>query len=347
MMSRVRKIESVAKLPEYPQRLREIPGAPGCLYVVGELPREDVPCVAVVGARECSEYGRGVAAWLGRELGNAGVQVVSGMARGIDGICQTAVLQAGGISFAVLGCGVDVCYPRQNQELYESLCARGGVLSEYEPGTPPRAQNFPPRNRIVSGLADAVVVVEAREKSGTLITVDMALEQGREVYVVPGRITDGLSTGCNRLMKAGAGILLDVEEFMDEVWGKCGARRIPGWESKEEKCEERQEKREAAAFGIPSGGKENQSGSQSVVSPEEKLVLAAIDFYPRSVEEIRRRLGEKMEERQLNAVLMRLCLAGMVSQVSPGYFCKRESTVISKYSADSQRRVSKKTRFSK
>lgn len=178
-------------------------------------------------------------------------------------------------------------------------------------------------------------VREAREKSGTLITVDMALEQGREVYVVPGRITDGLSTGCNRLMKAGAGILLDVEEFMDEVWGKCGARRISGWESKEEKCEERQEKREAAAFGIPSGGKENQSGSQSVVSPEEKLVLAAIDFYLRSVEEIRRRLGEKMEERQLNAVLMRLCLAGMVSQVSPGYFCKRESTVISKYSADS------------
>ncbi len=304
---------------EYPQRLREIPGAPKCLYVTGRLPREDVPCVAVVGARECSEYGKRVAAWLGRELGNAGVQVVSGMARGIDGICQEAALEAGGISFAVLGCGVDVCYPKQNRELYECLCVRGGVLSEYEPGTPPRAQNFPPRNRIVSGLADAVVVVEAREKSGTLITVDMALEQGREVYVVPGRITDGLSAGCNRLMKAGAGILLDVGEFVDEVWGRCGARRISGWKRGEERCKERQEKIETAISG---GGKENQGERQSALSSEGRMVLEAIDLYPRSVEEIRRALGAKMEERQLNAVLMRLCLTGAVSQVSPGHFCK-------------------------
>ena len=147
------------------------------------------------------------------------------MARGIDGIGQQAALQAGGSSFAVLGCGADICYPRQNQDLYDRLCKQGGVISEYEWGTPPRAGYFPPRNRIVSGLADAVIVVEARKKSGTLITVDMALEQGKEVYAVPGRLVDDLSSGCNYLIKNGAGILLDMEEFMEELWKQYRLKR--------------------------------------------------------------------------------------------------------------------------
>lgn len=210
---------------EYPRRLLEIPQAPKQLYVRGKLPEEGVPSVAVIGARDCSYYGQEVAKRLGRLFGENGIQVISGMARGIDGIGQQAALQAGGSSFAVLGCGADICYPRQNQDLYDRLCKQGGVISEYEWGTPPRAGYFPPRNRIVSGLADAVIVVEARKKSGTLITVDMALEQGKEVYAVPGRLVDDLSSGCNFLIKNGAGILLDMEEFMEELWKQYRLKR--------------------------------------------------------------------------------------------------------------------------
>ena len=210
---------------EYPRRLLEIPQAPKQLYVRGKLPEEGVPSVAVIGARDCSYYGQEVAKRLGRLFGENGIQVISGMARGIDGIGQQAALQAGGSSFAVLGCGADICYPRQNQDLYDRLCKQGGVISEYEWGTPPRAGYFPPRNRIVSGLADAVIVVEARKKSGTLITVDMALEQGKEVYAVPGRLVDDLSSGCNYLIRNGAGILLDMEEFMEELWKQYRLKR--------------------------------------------------------------------------------------------------------------------------
>lgn len=202
----------------YPERLKNIPDAPYCLFVRGRLPGEDIPAVAVVGARECSEYGRYVARELGTALGRHGVTVVSGMAKGIDGISQEAALEGGGTSLGVLGSGVDICYPAQNRGLYRRLTEGGAVLSTYPLGTPARPQNFPPRNRIVSGLADAVVVIEARVRSGTLITVDMALEQGREVYVVPGRVTDRLSDGCNRLIRQGAGVVLDLEEFAGEVW---------------------------------------------------------------------------------------------------------------------------------
>ena len=202
----------------YPRRLKDIPDAPYGLFVRGRLQTDDAPAVAVIGARECSEYGRYVAKCLGATLGRRGITVVSGMARGIDGISQEAALEAGGNSIGVLGSGVDICYPAQNRPIYERLIRTGAVISTYPLGTPALPRNFPPRNRIVSGLADAVVVVEARAKSGTLITVDMALEQGREVYIVPGRVTDRLSDGCNRLVKQGAGIVLSPESFLEEIW---------------------------------------------------------------------------------------------------------------------------------
>ena len=190
--------------PVFPRKLRDIPDAPAALYVKGRLPDPEVPAVAVVGARFCSSYGRYMARQFGLELAQSGFQVISGMALGVDGIAQTAALQAGGYSAGVLGCGVDVCYPPENRALHDSLCAQGGIISEYVPGTVPKPGLFPPRNRIISGLADAVLVVEARAKSGTLITVDMALEQGRDVFVLPGRATDRLSDGCNLLLKQGA-----------------------------------------------------------------------------------------------------------------------------------------------
>lgn len=203
--------------PEYPKRLREIPDPPFGLYILGKLPEDEGKSVAIVGARNCSPYGAHMAAELGRELAGYGVQVVSGMAKGIDGISQQAALNAGGISFGVLGSGVDVCYPPSNKGLYRQLVQQGGVLSEYPVGSQPRPERFPQRNRIISGLSDIVIVVEAKQKSGTLITVDMALEQGREIYCVPGRNTDKLSEGCNKLIAQGAGIYLSMEDFLERT----------------------------------------------------------------------------------------------------------------------------------
>lgn len=220
--------------PEYPKRLREIPDPPFGIYVLGKLPEDEGKSVAIVGARNCSPYGAHMAAELGRELAGYGVQVVSGMAKGIDGISQQAALNAGGESFGVLGSGVDICYPSSNKGLYRQLAQQGGVLSEYPVGSLPRPERFPQRNRIISGLSDVVIVVEAKQKSGTLITVDMALEQGREIYCVPGRNTDKLSEGCNKLIAQGAGIYLSMEDFLERtgiLFGKA-AERESGKEGK-------------------------------------------------------------------------------------------------------------------
>lgn len=254
---------------DYPQRLREIPDAPFCLYYKGGLPRQEVLSVAVVGARECSEYGEYVAVSLGRFLGEQGVQVISGMARGIDGISQRAAVQAGGSSFAILGCGVDICYPKANRELYGILEKRGGILSPYAPGTQPRPQLFPPRNRIVSGLADAVVVVEARQKSGTLITVDMALEQGRDVYAVPGRLTDRLSDGCNKLLREGAMVFLSPREFLAELRSSFPGKILEdrgGEDEKGERADEKGERAEEGGGGLR-GAKERKGEKKK--APEE------------------------------------------------------------------------------
>ncbi|MCR5558359.1 MAG: DNA-processing protein DprA [Butyrivibrio sp.] len=201
----------------FPDKLKNILNAPFALYLKGELPNPSKPSVAIIGARMCSEYGRYMARNFGRGLALAGVQVISGMARGIDGVSQKAALAAGGKSFGIVGNGVDVCYPEENIDIYEELCCNGGVISEFPPGTMPKASFFPMRNRIISGLADIILVIEAREKSGTQITVDTALEQGREVLAVPGRATDRLSDGCNLMISQGAGVALDVQDVLDRI----------------------------------------------------------------------------------------------------------------------------------
>lgn len=343
--------------PEYPERLKNISGSPKELYVLGRLPEEDRLSVAVIGARDCSEYGKYVARELGAVLGGSRISVVSGMARGIDGISQEAALNAGGSSFAVLGCGVDVCYPEANRQLYERLKISGGILSEYPPGSPALACHFPPRNRIVSGLADVVVVIEARVKSGTLITVDMALEQGREVYVAPGRVTDRLSDGCNRLIKQGAGILLSPEEFLRELLeGEIGkaARNLSverrrtkegeAWKEGEEwkkgeerregeewkKGEERKEggdrkEKEGEADKGDSAGKRKTKEISPGLPPELTAVLGALDFTPQTPEQIRARLPKEYQDKQIITYLMRICLESLAVQVSPGRFCRVKS----------------------
>ena len=177
------------------------------------------PAAAIIGARLASGYGREQARRFARRLASRGITIISGMARGIDGIAQKAALDAGGRSYAVLGCGVDICYPEENRELYDRLLQEGGIISEYPPGTYPEARLFPQRNRIISGLSDLVLVIEARKRSGTLITVDMALEQGREVYALPGRVSDSLSDGCNRLIRQGAGAATCPEDILEFFFG--------------------------------------------------------------------------------------------------------------------------------
>ncbi|MCM1183887.1 MAG: DNA-processing protein DprA [Roseburia sp.] len=212
------------KATDFPERLTNIPDPPFGLFYKGELPAAQAPSVAVIGARKCSEYGRYMAEHITEGLVRYGVDIISGMAMGIDGISQRKALKSGGRSYGVLGCGADVIYPPSNEPLYRMLLAEGGVLSEYPPQTAPRAALFPPRNRIISALADAVLVIEAREKSGTFITVDMALEQGREVYAVPGRCTDELSVGCNKLLRQGAGVAISAEDIMDDMgWERAAA----------------------------------------------------------------------------------------------------------------------------
>ena len=201
----------------FPQKVRHITDAPYALYYVGSLPDDYRKSVAIVGARSRSAYGSDVARMLAKALSEHGVQVISGLARGIDGDAHKGALEAQGDTFGVLGSGIDVCYPKEHKYLYEKIIEKGGIISEYPPGIQPVAYQFPARNRIIAGLSDCVVVIEAKEKSGSLITADFAMEQGRDVYALPGRITDPLSQGCNQLIKQGAGIVKSVEDFLADL----------------------------------------------------------------------------------------------------------------------------------
>jgi DNA processing protein len=201
----------------FPARLRAIFDPPRALYVRGEGDLEvlGLHAVAVVGARSCSPYGAQVARLLGRELAEAGVVVVSGLARGVDGEAHRGALDARGVTVAVLGCGIDRDYPASNAQLSRRIEENGLVISEYEPGIEPAPWRFPARNRIIAGLSEAVVVVEARERSGALITADFALEEGREVLAVPGEIVSSLSAGTNALLKLGAAPLTATADVLD------------------------------------------------------------------------------------------------------------------------------------
>lgn len=201
----------------YPKRLKEVDQHPPVLYLKGELAQQDEWAVAVVGTRRPSIYGRQVAEELGAFLAQNGITLVSGLARGVDAAAQDAALKAGGRSVAVLGCGLDRIYPPENQKLAERLITSGGLLSDYGIGTPPDSANFPPRNRIISGLSLATVVVEASQTSGALITATFAAEQGREVLAVPGHIHSPQSKGTNRLIQQGARPLLEMGDVLEAI----------------------------------------------------------------------------------------------------------------------------------
>lgn len=295
---RGRKIEALGYLQnQYPEKLAKISDPPPIIYCKGNIDILNKPSVAVIGARGCSNYGSLVAKELGRQLANMGIVVVSGMARGIDSICQWESLESGGESIGVLGSGVEVCYPPEKKPLYERLQAQGAIISENLPFTQPSPGLFPLRNRIISGLADIVVVVEARVKSGTLITVDMALEQGKEVYAIPGRITDHVSQGCNRLIKQGAGIIFSIEDFLEEI----GPMLKKNYESKEE-------------------------GYVSGLSPEEKIILKVLDVTYKTMEEIYRMVKKDIPSISiihLMELLLELQMKQIVKEEGGYYFCNK------------------------
>ncbi len=297
--------------PEYPQILNYYERMPDGLYLKGKFPDPSRKTVAIVGARNCSSYGRGQALQFARILAQEGVQIISGLAFGIDTYAHQGALQGGGKTFAVMGCGADVCYPKENYLLYEEILKNeGGILSEYEPGTPPLAWHFPIRNRIISALADIVLVIEARKKSGSLITAEYALEQGKSIYAVPGRIGDSCSSGCNALIAQGAGIAWGPEALLEELF--------PEWMDKEQG--EEREKSEKKSFA--EGRRENSEKIQKLTG-EERLVFNQLDSQEKSLAEISASCG--LESRKVAAILTMFCMDGQAVSLTPGYYCRAEN----------------------
>lgn len=295
---------------DYPERMRSVPNPPAVLYYQGRLPSDIKPSIAIIGARACSEYGSFLAKEFGSKLAMAGIQIISGLAMGIDGISQAAAVAAGGKSFGVLGCGVDICYPASNRFLYEKLRQQGGILSEYAPGTQPAAGLFPPRNRIISGLSDAVVVIEAREKSGTLITVDMALEQGREVFAVPGRVTDSLSSGCLKLLHQGAGLAVSPQDILESLYG-IGMI-----------------KEDAGIYNI----EEKEAAQADLLSEKEKQVLLHLTALSKTPEEIYAEFCGAFSIQEIMGILVELCVKGMAVQEPGNGYCQKNPCILKKYS---------------
>lgn len=282
---------------DYPRRLKEIKDAPPIVFLKGELMRDHVPSVSIIGARECSVYGGNVARRLGELFAEAGVAVISGMARGVDSISQGAAVDAGGYSLALLGGGVDVIYPKESAGLYHKLLKTGGVMSEHAPGTEPRPHFFALRNRLISGLSDVVCVVEAKAQSGTLITVDTALEQGREVFAVPGRISDITSFGTNELIRQGAGIISDLDGFVADFLSEYSFARP--------------DKKERPA-------KEKDSPSCDFLTSNEKLALKCADEESVTADILALKTG--MPAYELLGICVNLCQKGIFKSVGAGRF---------------------------
>lgn len=267
---------------EYPARLREIDQPPPVLYIRGEYLQDDLFAVAIVGTRKVTPYGRQVTEELASFLAANGITVVSGLARGVDAIAHQTALKVGGRTMAILGSGVDRIYPPEHRGLAEQMMERGAVISDYAVGTPPDASNFPPRNRIISGLSLAVVVVEAAETSGALITAEFAAEQGREVFAIPGNIYAPQSKGVNRLIQKGAQPLLTPEDLMQ-------------------------------ALDLTRVGEQKSARKILPADETEARVLDVLSGEPLHVDEIRNLAGLPIEK--ISATLALMELKGMVRQV--------------------------------
>ncbi len=275
---------------KYPERLKKLIDPPYALFCRGSLPKEEKRSVAIVGARKCTAYGENQALKYGEVLAKAGVQIISGMARGIDGAAQRGALNGEGHTYGVLGCGVDICYPREHKGLYQDIQNKGGLLSEQLPGVPPYAQNFPARNRIISGLADMILVIEAQEKSGSLITADIALDQGKDVYALPGPVTSPMSQGCHRLIAQGAGILISPQELLEEM--------------------------NISPQELAMQSDENKK----MLETTENMLYSCLDLFPKGIQELLDKT--KMAPEKLLQELISLQLEGKIKEISKNYYVR-------------------------
>lgn len=282
---------------EYPSRFRTISEAPYFIYYKGVIPSENKPSLAIIGARNCSIYGQEIAHCFSKILAENGVQIISGMARGIDGHAHKGALEAQGYTCGVLGFGIDICYPKEHSGLKKELETNGGVITEYALGTPGVSQNFPARNRLIAGIADAVLVIEAAKKSGTLITVDYALEQGKMVYAVPGRIGDRLSEGCNEIIKDGGKMVTTPEDILAEFQLKL--------QNETKSCRKQKNK--------------------LVLERQEKIVYACLDLEPRHIEQLI--LMTKLPQKELSVLLIRLEIKGYIRQPVKNYYVKNINSI--------------------
>jgi DNA processing protein len=279
----------------YPARLKEIYDPPPVLYVRGELRQEDDLSISIVGSRKTSSYGRGITERISQDLARCGVTIVSGMARGIDSVAHWGALLAGGRTIAVLGCGIDVIYPPENRPLFGRIIEQGAVLSEFRMGSLPEGGHFPKRNRIISGMSRGVVVVQAGMKSGSLITARYALDQGRDVYAVPGNVGSQSSQGSNWLIKQGAKLVESSQDVLEEI--------LPGGRT---------------------GGKEGaaaESRPVPVLPEEEKRLFELLGEDPLHIDEIICRSG--MEAGRVSSLLLTLEIKGLISQWSGKCFTKK------------------------
>jgi len=285
--------------PRYPVLLKMIPDPPPYLYLKGGLRPEDHRAIAIVGARRASGYGRAVTQQLSRELSTRGFTIVSGMARGIDAWAHQAALEVAGRTVAVLGCGLDILYPPEHHELRESIGRLGAVVSEFPLGTPPDPGNFPKRNRVISGLSLGVVVVEAAEQSGSLITARLALDQGRDVFAVPGPIGTKTSIGTHALIKQGAKLVDRVEDILDEL--------LPQLESPAD-----------AARGTDHAGRPRPP----MLLPEERTVYECLSAEPRHIDDLTAAL--RLPPAKTAGVLLQLELKGAIRQLAGNLFIRIE-----------------------
>ncbi len=275
--------------PRYPRLLREIPAPPTVLYVRGELTPADDVSVAIVGTRRATAAGREIAARLGEDLAAAGVTVVSGLARGIDGAAHQAVLRGEGRTIAVLGSGPDVIYPPEHRNLAERIAEQGAVLSDYPPGRKPEATNFPARNRIISGLSLGVVLVEAPARSGALITADFAADQGREVFVAPGGMLSATSAGSNALLRDGARAITSAGDVLEDL--RIGVAREPA----------------AVQQMLPIEG-------------DAARILALLSFDPMHIDELAAAAG--LDSATAGALLMMLQLDGRIRDAGANHYIR-------------------------
>lgn len=280
---------------DYPEKLLHIADPPYVLYGKGAVPDPKQRSGAIVGARRCSPYGETYALEFGKVMAEYGIEVISGLARGVDGFGQRGALLENGKTFAVLGCGPDICYPKDNIGLYMDILEQGGgILSEFSPGTPPLPRHFPKRNRIISGLSDFVLVIEARKKSGSLITADLALEQGRDVFALPGPVNSGLSQGCNELIRQGAGILTSPQTLLEDL-----GIRIRKTESVD--------------------GLNSDKNKKTLESPE-NMVYSCVGLYPKSLGQLSDET--KLEPGEVLNLLVSLELQGYIREISKNYYIR-------------------------